>query len=138
MLTQVKLFATCLVAFLVIDFVWIAVLMKNFYIEQLRPIGRINGEAFTPVLWSALGVYVVLSIGLVHFVLPKIKPDSTWLYTFATGALLGLVVYGTYDLTNHATLKDWTLPMTFVDIAWGSTLCGSVTVILKALWGDAL
>ncbi|MCC6138203.1 MAG: DUF2177 family protein [Bdellovibrionaceae bacterium] len=132
---DLKLYATCFVSIIVIDFVWIGLVMKNFYVEQLKPIGRISAEGFSPVLWSAIAVYIVLSIAIVHFALPKISQDASWAYTFGTGAVLGFVIYGTYDFTNHATLKDWTLAMTFVDIAWGSLLCGVVTLIAKFVRG---
>jgi uncharacterized membrane protein len=39
-----------------------------------------------------------------------------------SGALLGLVAYGTYDLTNQATLKTWSTTITLADMAWGSVL----------------
>ncbi|HEY8579770.1 MAG TPA: DUF2177 family protein, partial [Beijerinckiaceae bacterium] len=45
------------------------------------------------------------------------------------GAMLGLVAYGTYDLTNHATLKAWTTTLTVVDMSWGATLTALSAVI---------
>jgi len=44
------------------------------------------------------------------------------------GALFGLFTYATYDLTNYATLRNWTLQLTVVDVAWG-TILGAVTSI---------
>ena len=42
----------------------------------------------------------------------------------AMGALLGLVAYATYDLSNLATLQGWSLAVTVVDIAWGTCVSG--------------
>ena len=135
MLADLKLYATCFVSIIVIDLIWIGIIMKSFYIEQLRPIGRIvtvNGaDKFEPVIWAAGACYVALSIGIVQFALPKATPDTTWLTTFGIGALLGFVIYATYDFTNYSTLKDYTLAMTFADLAWGSVLGGMVTSIAR-------
>jgi uncharacterized membrane protein len=131
MVAELKLYATSFVSFLLVDFIWIGLLMKGFYVEKLRPIGRISGEKFEPSLWAAGIVYVALSIGIVQFVMPKIQQDSSWLLTFGFGALLGFVVYATYDFTNYSTLKDWPLSLTLVDVAWGSVICGLVSLIAK-------
>ena len=131
MLNELKVYAACFVSIIVIDFIWIGLIAKNFYVEQLRPIGRIVNDKFDPVLWAAGLVYVVLSIGIVQFALPKIESGSSWLAAFGVGALLGFVIYATYDFTNYSTLKDYTLAMTFADIAWGSVLGGIVTCIAK-------
>lgn len=133
MLSELKVYATCLISFAVIDFIWIGIVMKSFYVEQLRTIGRIKGDKFEPVLWAAGCVYIVLAIGIVQFVLPKVPIDASWLSTFGTGALLGFVIYATYDFTNYATLKDYTLAMTFADIAWGSFVTGAVTCIASMI-----
>ncbi len=133
MFVELKLYASSFISFLILDYLWIGILMRGFYIQQLKPIGRISGDKFEPNLIAALAVYVVLSIGLVQFVMPKITQSDSWLTTFAIGGLLGFVVYATYDFTNYSTLKDWTLPMTFMDVAWGSVLCGLVTLIAKSV-----
>ncbi len=133
MFAELKLYATCFISFLVVDFIWIGILMKGFYVEKLRPIGRISGDKFEPNLGAALVVYIALSIGVVQFVIPKIQQDSSWLSTFGVGALLGFVVYATYDFTNYATLKDWTLSLTIVDVAWGAVLCGLVTSAVRCI-----
>ena len=131
MFAELKLYAVCFVSIILVDFIWIGFVAKKFYIEQLRPIGRIAGESFQPVLWAAGLVYVVLAIAIVQFALPKIPTDATWLACFGVGALLGFVIYATYDLTNYATLKDYTLAMTFADIAWGAIVGGIVTCVAR-------
>lgn len=56
---------------------------------------------------------------------------------FAWGALFGLIAYATYDLTNLATIKDWPLLVTIIDLVWGTVLGGSVSG-LAALLGRRL
>ena len=131
MLSELKLYATCFISIIVIDLIWLGIVAKGFYLEQLRPIGRIAGDKFEPVLWSAGACYIALSIGVVQFALPKIAAGSSWPATFGIGALLGFVIYATYDFTNHSTLKDWTTVLTFADIAWGSFLIGTVTCVAR-------
>lgn len=131
-----KLYATCFFSLAILDFFWIALLMKKFYVENMRSIGRLAGDSFEPVIWAAVGVYIALAIGIVHFVLPKLDSGSSWLSCFGVGALFGLVVYATYDLTNYSTLKDWPLHLALVDMVWGTILCGLVTLLacfVKAL-----
>ena len=54
---------------------------------------------------------------------------QSWVHALLYGALFGLVTYATYDLTNLATVKDWPLLVTLVDLVWGSVLAASVSVI---------
>ena len=51
----------------------------------------------------------------------------------ALGAVLGLVIYGVYDFTNYATLRDWPLTLVFVDVAWGAVICGATAWITATL-----
>ena len=131
MFSELKLYAVSFVSIILLDCVWLGFVAKKFYIEQLRPIGRIAGDSFQPVLWAAALVYVVLAIGIVQFALPKIAPDSSWISCFGVGALLGFVIYATYDLTNYATLKDYTLILTISDIAWGAIVGGVATCVAR-------
>ncbi len=135
MISELKIYLACFVGFVVIDFVWIGLVMKNFYIRHLQPIGRISGDKFEPIIWAACVVYVALAIGIVQFALPKINSETSWLATFGIGFLLGLVVYATYDFTNYSTLKDFTLTMAVVDSIWGGTVTGLVTLIARYVRG---
>jgi len=72
--------------------------------------------------------YLFIS-GLVIFVISPAFQKNSWVYALLYGALFGLITYATYDLTNLATLKDWPIMITLVDLAWGATLAASVSVI---------
>ena len=61
---------------------------------------------------------------------PAMKQGTSLLNIFLYGALFGLVAYATYDLTNHATMRDWPLHVTLLDMAWGALLTGATSVIV--------
>ena len=131
----IKAFAILFVSFIVLDFVWLGYIAKPFYLSQFSKIGRIEDGEFKIIYWAGAAVYIFMSIAIIYFVLPRIGVDDSIAWIFAKGALFGLCAYGIYDFTNYATLKDWTIPLTLADIAWGTFLCGAVTSIYKMLAG---
>jgi uncharacterized membrane protein len=119
-----KLFSIALPVFFAIDMVWLAVVAKNFYQKQI-------GFLMKPdISWLAAIIFYLLFItGLIVFVITPAMVRQSWVHALLYGALFGLVTYATYDLTNLATVKDWPLLVTLVDLAWGSVLAASVSVI---------
>ncbi|MFC5496595.1 DUF2177 family protein [Caenimonas terrae] len=108
-------YAGTFVALAALDFLWLGVLARSFYREG---IGHLMAPA--PNLVAAAAFYLLYPVGLVVFaVLPA---GGDWPRTLALGALFGAFCYGTYDLTSLAILKDWPLPVTLVDIAWGAVV----------------
>lgn len=76
---------------------------------------------------AAIIFYLLFIFGLVTFViLPAIEKHS-WVSAVLLGALFGLITYATYDLTNLATLKDWPVMVTIVDLIWGTVLAASIS-----------
>lgn len=129
MSTFLKLFALAFPTFLLIDLVWLGVLARPFYEAQLGPLMK-----ETPNWAAALVFYVIFVAGIVILaVLPAVERRST-AYALAMGAVLGLVSYAAYDLTNLATLRDFPRTMAVVDLAWGTILTGGVSVITYKLW----
>jgi uncharacterized membrane protein len=124
MAQSLKLFGVALAAFVVLDAVWLGLVMRRFYRTQLSPIARMSGGALAPIWPVAALVYVLLAIGVVAFALPRAaglaSGGAMW------GALLGIVIYGVYNLTNYSTLARWPSAMTIVDIAWGGVACAAV------------
>jgi len=104
-------------AFILADMIWLSTMVGRFYRPALGDL--LSSGANLP---PALLFYAAYPIGLVIFaILPALKAQS--LGTAAVyGALFGLFTYGTYDLTNHATLRHWPLSVTLVDMAWGTVL----------------
>ena len=111
-----KLAAIGAVAFMLLDGVWLGLLMKHFYREQLAPIVRLANGAIAPNWPAALVVYALLGTGIALFVIPRAPSVPL---AAAYGALFGLVVYGVYDFTNYSTLRQWPLVLACADVAWG-------------------
>ena len=101
-----------LLAFLLLDGIWLGVLMAPTYRELL---GSLMLEK--PLLVPAAVFYCLYVVGCVQFV---VLPALNWQRAARMGALLGLVAYGTYDLTNWATLRGWSVQVSLMDWAWGT------------------
>ncbi len=133
----VKAAAIAAVLCIFMDAIWIGFIAKKFYLSELANIGRIQNGGFSVVWWAAVVVYVCLGIGIAFFVNARLGLDGTVLDAFLIGGLFGLVCYGTYDMTNHATLKDFGAKMALVDMCWGGFMCGTVAAgtqyLLKVL-----
>lgn len=116
---------------LALDYLWIGVLMKGFYLRELGEITRRNGDTLTPRWGAAILVYLLIPAGLLLFVRPLIVSQPSVVNAFLRGALFGAVLYGVYDLTNLAILEKWSLRVTIVDIIWGTVLCGLSAVAMQ-------
>ncbi|MBX3507933.1 DUF2177 family protein [Parvibaculum sp.] len=106
--------------FLAIDYVWLAFIAKDFY---ARSIGHLMRDV--PDLGAAAGFYLIYVAGVVFF---AVLPAESWKGAVFRGALLGLLAYGTYDMTNLATLKGWPWKMAAVDMAWGTFLTATAAL----------
>ena len=119
-----KLYFATLSIFFVIDMVWLGVAAKAFYKKHLGFLMRPD------IYWpAAIAFYLLFVVGLVLFVIEPALQRASWTHALQRGALFGLICYATYDLTNLATLKDWPFVVTVVDLAWGTALGASVSVI---------
>lgn len=103
-------------AYVLLDALWLGLVMKGFYREQLGPIARMANGSMAPNWPSAFVVYVLLGVGVAVFVVPR---AGSALAAAGYGALFGLVAYGVYDFTNFCTLRDYPLALTIVDWVWG-------------------
>lgn len=83
---------------------------------------------------AALSFHLLFIAGLIVFVvLPAVEKES-WVHALSYGALFGLITYATYDLTNLATLKDWPIAVTVVDLVWGMILAAGVSTITYLIY----
>jgi uncharacterized membrane protein len=124
-------YAATLIGFLAVDFIWLGFVATKFYRDHL---GDMLLEK--PHLDVAFLFYALYADGIVLFaVLPGLEARS-WIKAALLGAALGLVAYGTYDLTNYATLKNWSLTVTLVDLVWGMaiTAAGATIGYFASLW----
>lgn len=119
-----RLYFIAFPVFFVIDMIWLVLVAKNFYKEQI-------GFLMKPdINWPAAIIFYLLYIaGLVTFVISPAIAKNSWTNAVIFGAFFGLITYSTYDLTNLATIKDWPVLVTIVDLIWGMVLSASISVI---------
>jgi len=122
------LYLLALAVFFAVDMVWLGLVAKGFYRRHL-------GAMLSPkVNWPAAILFYLLFIaGLVVFVIKPVLLKGGTLEAAVLGAFFGLICYATYDLTNLATLKNWPLVVTVVDLVWGSALGGGVSILTVIL-----
>jgi uncharacterized membrane protein len=119
-----KLYSVAVVTFLVIDLVWLGVVARSFYQEQM-------GHLMRPTVnWAAaFAFYLIFVLGIVVLsVMPAVDRESLT-HAIILGGLLGLVTYAAYDLTNLATLDGFPLKVALVDLVWGTVLCATVSAV---------
>ena len=114
----IKLYALTVPVFFIIDILWLGVIAKRLYRNQLGFI--LNDQ----VNWAAAIVFYLIYIAgiLIFAVRPAINQDS-FSQAVLWGGLFGFFTYATYDLTNLATIKNWPLTIVVIDICWGVILC---------------
>ncbi len=121
---SLKLYFLTLVIFLGIDSVWLGLVAPKFYRSQ---IGHLMAEKAN---LAVAGLFYLLFVGaLVYFVVAPAVQSGETRDILLRGALFGLVTYATYDLTNHATLRDWPVTVTIVDMAWGTLLTAATSAL---------
>ena len=120
----IKLFLIALPVFFAIDMIWLVLVAKNFYQKQIGFLMKPDVNWFAAIIF-----YLLFIAGLVTFVIAPAVDKHSWVHALLFGALFGLITYSTYDLTNLATIKDWPLLVTAVDLIWGTVLAASISVI---------
>lgn len=116
-------YAAAIIAFLIIDGIWLGVVAKNFYANNLGDLLRKDFLVLPSVIF-----YLMFTAGLVFLAVRPGQPDLSLLNIALHGAVVGLLAYGTYDLTNLATLRDWPPILSVVDLIWGTVLSASVAL----------
>ncbi|MDR9785538.1 DUF2177 family protein [Rhizobium redzepovicii] len=123
MKTALFAYAGTFLTLLVCDGIWLGLVARNFYRDQLGAL-----MLPSPNLAVAALFYLFFAAAVVVLaVLPALSAGSI-ATAFLHGAILGLAAYGTYDITNLATLRNWPLTMSLIDMAWGTLLTGVTAV----------
>jgi len=122
-MTYIYLYLLTFLAFFAIDFVWLTFVATKFYSTK---IGHLMAPK--PKLIPAIIFYLIFVVGIIIFaVLPGYESNNLW-QTVLLGALFGMLSYSTYDLTNLATLKNWPVSITIIDIIWGTSVSAITSV----------
>ena len=113
-------YAVSVPVFFAVDMIWLGVIAKGFYRKALEPLLTPN------INWTAAIVfYFLFLVGILIFALLPGMEKRSLKYTVLMAALFGFITYATYDLTNLATLRDWPLLLSMVDMLWGAFLSAS-------------
>ena len=110
--------------FLIMDSIWLSTMIGTIY----RPVLGDSLAANLRVV-PAVAFYLIFVSGVVFFAILPALANGSWTTALLNGAFLGFVAYATYDLTNHATLKNWSTLLTFADMAWGTVLTAVAATI---------
>lgn len=117
------IYFAALLTFLILDGIWLGVVARGFYVDQLGHLMRPSPN------WGIAGAfYLMYVVGVVVFAVLPGHAQGSWLMTAGLGALFGFIAYGTYDLTNLATLRGWPPLMSAVDMVWGAVLTSVVSL----------
>lgn len=118
------IYIICLVVLLLLDFLWLGVLAKNFYKDQ---IGELMADKFNII--PALIFYVIYPVAIIVFALTPGVTDMNLTKTLMLAAFLGFISYGTYNFTNYATLREWPLKVLLVDLSWGTFVTSATALV---------
>lgn len=110
-------YAAIFLTIAVLDAVWLGLIATGWYQQALGHL-----MAARPRWGAALAFYLVYAAGILVFVVIAQKDSAAWQTVLVYGAFFGLVAYATYGLSNLATLRDWPVAITVLDMAWGSTI----------------
>lgn len=125
---NLKLFLVSFVTFLILDAIWLGVISKNFYAKNL------SDYLTNDIVWpAAIIFYLLFNIGLIVFVILPAIEENSYITLIMYALLYGLVTFSTYDLTNLATIKNWPVIVTIVDIMYGmfvAVVCSLTTFYL--------
>jgi|RhiMethySRZTD1v2_1073278.scaffolds.fasta_scaffold483168_2 uncharacterized membrane protein len=127
-------YVATLVCFCAIDFLWLAFVVRDWYSAEIG--GLLRDRPNWPVV---VVFYLLYILGVVYLCVRPALNRAPWHQPLLAGALFGLCAYGTYDLTNLATLRGWTMPVAVVDMVWGAVASGAAalfgTMVARAFTG---
>ncbi len=127
MMNFILLYLISIPVFLLIDMIWLGFIARAIYEKEI-------GSLMGPIRWvPAIAFYLIYAYGLTFFAMhPAFVAKFVWKAALF-GGIFGFVAYATYDLTNLATLKDWSLKLSIIDMLWGALLSATVSAISVAI-----
>ena len=126
-------YLVCLVVMGGLDFLWLSNTSASLYHRDLAPLLADN-----PNMTVAVIFYLIFIVGILIFAVRPALASGDWRTAALYGALFGFFAYATYDLTNQATLNNWSMKLTLIDLAWGTVLTGTCAVAgyFAARWAE--
>jgi uncharacterized membrane protein len=118
-MSSIAVYIATLIVFTGVDLIWLGFIAHGYYRSQ---IGHLIADPMN--LPAGIAFYLVYTVGLVIFAVQPAIASGGVPKALMLGATFGFFCYATYDLTNLATLKNWSLPLSLVDMAWGAVLSG--------------
>ena len=116
---MIATYVVSLLVFLVLDAIWLGFIARDFFVQQMGPLLRDD-----PNFVVAAAFYLLFVAGIIYFaVIAGVRANSL-MVAVLNGAFLGLLAYGTYDITNLAVLKGYPPMLAAVDMTWGTFLTG--------------
>jgi uncharacterized membrane protein len=118
----------------VLDGLWLGIIAREWIFQQLGELRRSDVQ-----IVPAVAFYLLYSAGLGFFAVAPALESGDWMKAAMLGGFLGMIAYGTYDLTNWAVMKNWPVAMSLVDIVWGTVLsaasaAGAVLLLKGMNW----
>ncbi len=116
---MIATYFAALFVFLAMDALWLGVVARNFFVEQMGPLLRDDPNFVVAALF-----YLVFVAGILYFAVVAGLREGSLFVAVLNGAFLGLLAYGTYDITNLSVLKGYPALLAIVDMSWGTFLSG--------------
>ena len=123
-MTYVVAYIATAIVFLGLDALWLSRVALGMYRRELG--GLLLERPNLPV---AAAFYLLYVGGIVILAIAPALGDGGWPRVLLMGAVLGLVAYGTYDITNLSTLRNWPVGLSLIDVAWGTFLTGTAAAM---------
>lgn len=112
------------VTLLILDYLWLGVITKNFIISQFGSLVKVQNGSLSIVLWAGILAWLCIALGSLIFV---VLPSTSLSQAFLMGALFGFILYGVYDLTNLTFITNYPRLFVIVDIMWGAVVCSIIS-----------
>jgi uncharacterized membrane protein len=111
---------------IVLDYVWLGIITKNFIISQFGSLVKVENGSIVVKLGVGLLAWTIIAIGCFIFV---VNPYDSFSKVLLFGAIFGFISYSIYDLTNLTFITNYPVKFVFVDIAWGTVVCATVSAV---------
>jgi uncharacterized membrane protein len=115
---------------LILDYIWLKFIFGKLWSDMIY---KIQLKPMNINIKYAGTIYILLILAIVIFVLPKIRDEYILKDSIIYGGLLGLIIYGVFDLTNKLVFDNYSLNLAIIDIFWGTFLFTFVSYLTKKI-----